>query len=85
MTKAVAVEDAERKAKIKEYEDHKESFAKNIQFDGKRGNKSKLINMLNAGDLNVCLLQKVTFLTAANTFISQLAVPPMTGSTMNQH
>ena len=52
MTKAVAVEDAERRAGIKEYEDHKESFAKNIQFDGKRANRSKLINILNAGALN---------------------------------
>ena len=43
VTKAVAVEDAERRAEIKEYENHKESFAKNIQFDGKRANKSKLI------------------------------------------
>ena len=41
VTKAVAVEDAERRAEIQEYADHKESFAKNIQFDGKRANKSK--------------------------------------------
>ena len=34
VTKAVAEEDPERRAGIKEYEDHKESFAKNIQFDG---------------------------------------------------
>ena len=40
MTKAVAVEDAERRAGIKEYEDHKKIFAKNIQF-GKEKTKAR--------------------------------------------
>ena len=54
VTKAVAVEDAERRAEIKEYADHKESFAKNIQFDGKRANKSKLINIKGASIFVSC-------------------------------
>ena len=45
VTKAVAEEDAERRAAIKEYEDHKIGFAKNIQFDGKRANKSKISSL----------------------------------------
>ena len=83
VTKAAAEDDPERRAGIKEYEDYKESFAKNIQFDGKRANKSKLINISNTSALNIFLLQKVTFLTPASSFISQWAVLPMTGSNLN--
>ena len=58
VTKAVAEEDPKRRAGIKEYEDHKENFAKNIQFDGKRANKSKLFKILNAGAFNIFFCRK---------------------------
>ena len=66
VTKAEAKEDTERRAAIKEYEDHKKGFAKNIQFDGKRANKSRLFNIL--CNTQNWLLQKVKFLTPASTF-----------------
>ena len=78
MTKAVAEEDAERRAAIKEYEDHKNGFARNIQFDGKRANKSKFFNILFNCPQH-CLLQKVKFLTLVSTFGSWWAALPMTG------
>ena len=77
VTKAEAKEDAERRAAIKEYEDHKKGFAKNIQFDGRRANKSRLFNIL--CNTQNCLLQKVKFLTRASTFGSWWAALPMTG------
>ena len=57
VTKAAAEEDSERRAAIKEYEDLKESFAKNIQFDGKRANKSKLLKIFNQTPLILYLAE----------------------------
>ena len=54
VTKAEAKEDVERRAAIKEYEDHKEGFAKNIQFDGKRANKSRFFEFYAALKIVSC-------------------------------
>ena len=41
MSKGIAEEDNERAKAMEDYEKYKEKIAKNIQFDGKRANKSK--------------------------------------------
>ena len=41
MSKGIAEEDNERAKAIEDYERYKEKIAMNIQFDGKRANKSK--------------------------------------------
>ena len=41
MSKGIAEEDNEKAKAMEDYERYKEKIAKNIQFDGKRANKSK--------------------------------------------
>ena len=41
VSKGIAEEDNERAKAMEDYERYKEKIAKNIQFDGKRANKSK--------------------------------------------